>query len=87
MEIKKISLVALVMLISFTSFAYSLELYSVTTIPAYDIKFNRDYSFLNILDENIGIDIVEILNSKSLLPVTAVIDKAVTSSLKAKQSA
>ena len=87
MSIKKISIVALVILISFTSLAYSLELYSIATIPTNDIKFNKDFSYLNILSKDIGVDFVIALSSKPLLPVTVVIDKAVTSSFKAKQSA
>ena len=87
MSIRKISLLVLIIFISFTSLAYSLELYSAVSIPTNDIKFNKDFSYLNVLDKDVGIDFVKELNSKPLLPVTVVIDKAVASSFKTKQSA
>ena len=87
MSIKKISIVALVILISFTSLAYSLELYSAVAIPINQIRILKDFSYLNILSKDIGVDFVIELSSKPLLPVTVVIDEAVTSSFKARQSA
>jgi len=87
MSIKKISLFTLLILISFTSLAYSLELYSAVAIPINQIKIPKDFSYINMLDKEISIDLVIELNSKPLLPVTAIIDNAVTSSFKTKQSA
>ena len=87
MYIKKISLLAIIILISFTSLAYSLELYSAVAIPINQIRILKDFSYLNILSKDIGVDFVIELSSKPLLPVTVVIDKAVTSSFKAKGSA
>ena len=87
MSIRKISLFVLIIFISFTSLAYSLELYSAVAIPINQMKILKDFSYLNILSKDIGIDLVIELNSKPLLPVTAIIDKAVISSFKTKQSA
>jgi len=87
MSIGKISLLVLIILISFTSLAYSLELYSAVVNPINQIKIAKDFSYLNISNKDIGVDFVIVLSSKPLLPVTVVIDKVVTSSFKAKQSA
>ncbi len=87
MYIKKISLLALIIFFVFISFAYALELYPQTITPLNNIKLYKDFTYFNIQNQAIGIDLLYKINSKPLIPVTAIIDEAVTSSLKAKQSA
>ena len=87
MYIKKISLFTLIILLVFISFAYALELYPQSMIPINGIKLYKDSTYFNIEDQAIGIGLVYKINSKPLLPVTAIIDEAVTSSFKTKQSA